>query len=356
MGLLVHGGLGLGDLGAAEESPMIELYEGVPGSGKSYHAVCEKFLPWVRQDRRLYISVDGIYLDRLALFTGIEREQLEQQITIWKDSVEVLQAFQHVEPGSAVIIDEAQTVFRSMQKGEAGLLRWLETHRHYGVDILLMSQDFRQMSQGVTRLIEATVKFRKLTFVGLSKKYQGKVRGNPEDHETIRAFVGTYSPSVYAYYSSYASAAIQEEKRSHTIFKSARVAIGIAAGLFAIALMVWRPWSSLSNTKGSSPAGVSGTATLPAPLSAPVPGSLVNPLGASAPSVASQQAPKRSVRILGGAGMSTNRQGWRYLLDSGEILTAAQITGRYGLVVSEVYEDGAMRVIGEGVFYGPAGD
>jgi hypothetical protein len=35
------------------------------------------------------------------------------------------------------------------------------------------------MSQGVTRLIEATVKFRKLAFVGLSKKYQGKVRGNP---------------------------------------------------------------------------------------------------------------------------------------------------------------------------------
>jgi zona occludens toxin len=63
------------------------------------------------------------------------------------------------------------------------LLRWLETHRHYGVDILLMSQDFRQMSQGVTRLIEATVKFRKLAFVGLSKKYQGKVRGNPEDNE-----------------------------------------------------------------------------------------------------------------------------------------------------------------------------
>jgi zona occludens toxin (predicted ATPase) len=49
---------------------MIELYEGVPGSGKSYHAICEKFLPWVKQGRRLYIAVDGIYLDRLSLFTG----------------------------------------------------------------------------------------------------------------------------------------------------------------------------------------------------------------------------------------------------------------------------------------------
>jgi len=342
------------DLAALEACAVIELYEGVPGSGKSYHAICEKFLPWVRQGRRLYISVDGIYLDRLALFTGIELTVLEQQITIWKDSVEVLQAFQHVEPGSAVIIDEAQTVFRSMQKVEPGLLRWLETHRHYGVDILLMSQDFRQMSQGVTRLIEATVKFRKLAFVGLSKKYQGKVRGNPEDHEVIRAFVGTYSPAIYAYYSSYASAAIQEEKRSHTIFKSARIAIGIGAGLFALALIAWRPWSSLNSTKATSAIGVSGTASLPPSASAS--GSLVNPLGVSVSVAASPQPPKRPVRILGGAGSSANRHGWRYLLDSGEILTAAQITGRYGIAVSEFYEDGAMRLIGEGVFYGPAGD
>ncbi len=334
---------------------MIELYEGVPGSGKSYHAICEKFLPWVKQGRRLYIAVDGIYLDRLALFTGIELSVLEQQITLWKDSVEVLQAFPHVEPGSAVIIDEAQTVFRSMQKVEPGLLRWLETHRHYGVDILLMSQDFRQMSQGVTRLIEATVKFRKLAFVGLSKKYQGKVRGNPEDNEVIRAFVGTYSPAVYAYYSSYASAAIKEEKRSHTVFKSARVAIGIAAGLFAIGLIIWRPWSSLSASKPASPGG-----SLPAPtttIGAPVSGSMsLNPLGISPAVPATPAVSKRPVRILGGAGMSANRQGWRYLLDSGEILTAAQITGRYGVSVSEVYEDGSMRLIGEGVFYGPVGD
>ncbi len=334
---------------------MIELYEGVPGSGKSYHAVCEKFLPWVKQGRRLYIAVDGIYLDRLSLFTGIDLLVLEQQITIWKDSVEVLQAFPHVEPGSAVIIDEAQTVFRSMHKVEPGLLRWLETHRHYGVDILLMSQDFRQMSQGVTRLIEATVKFRKLAFVGLSKKYQGKVRGNPEDNEVIRAFVGTYSPAIYAYYSSYASAAIREEKRSHTVFKSARVAIGIAAGLFAIGLMVWRPWSSLGTNTPASAGSVPAQSTI---VGAPVPGStnLVTSFGMAPSPPVTPTPPKRPVRIHGGAGMSKERQGWRYLLDSGEILTAAQITGRYGVSVSEVYEDGSMRLIGEGVFYGPAGD
>jgi zona occludens toxin (predicted ATPase) len=331
---------------------MIELYEGVPGSGKSYHAVAEKFLPWVRQGRRLYIYVDGIYLDRLALFTGIPVQQLEQQITVWKDASEVLLAFPHVEPGSAVIIDEAQTVFRSMQKVEPGLLRWLETHRHYGVDILLMSQDFRQMSQGVTRLIEATVKFRKLAFVGLSNRYQGKVRGNPEDNETIRAIVGTYSPSIYAYYSSYAATAIREEKRSHTVLKSARVAVGVAAGLFAVALLAWRPWSSLTATKGPAPHPTSGT-TVPAVV---LPGNPVSAFGMAPAPAATPELPKRLVRILGAAGFASNSKSWRYLLDTGEILTAAQIAGRYGLTVSEIAEDGVMRVIGEGILYGPAGE
>jgi zona occludens toxin len=181
------------------------------------------------------------------------------------------------------------------------------------------------------------------------------VRGNPEDHEVIRAFVGTYSPAIYAYYSSYASAAIQEEKRSHTVFKSARMAIGIAAGLFAIGLMAWRPWSSLSSTK-PTPAAGSNSRTCGRRISASGSGRLLNPLGMSppAPATPTTQANRANPRRCGNE--SANRQGWRYLLDSGEILTAAQITGRYGLMVSEVYEDGSMRLIGEGVFYGPAGD
>lgn len=326
---------------------MIELYEGVPGSGKSYHGIAEKFLPWVRQGRRLYIYVDGIYLDRVALFSGIELTQLERQITVWKDSMEVLSSFPQIEPGSAVIIDEAQTVFRSMQKVEPGLLRWLETHRHYGVDILLMCQDYRQMSQGVTRLIEATIRFRKLSFVGLNTKYQGKVRGNPEDTELIRAFVGTYSPAVYAYYSSYANAAIHEEQRRHSVLKSARVVVGLVAGLFALALLVWRPWTSLQSgvVKTGASAGLTSIATGPA---SSLSGTQFRTVRSGA-----------SIRIIGGGGMTdpeTDEDVWRYLLDSGELLTATEITGRYGLTVHEVREKGFTRLVGEGIDYGPSRD
>ena len=54
------------------ESSVIEMLEGVPGSGKSYYAVSERLLKWVRAGRRVYVFVDGFYLDRLALFEGVE--------------------------------------------------------------------------------------------------------------------------------------------------------------------------------------------------------------------------------------------------------------------------------------------
>ena len=72
---------------------MIELYEGVPGAGKSYHAVSSKLLEWVRRNRRLYIYVEGFYLDKLALFEGREPAELEQQITLWPTQEAVMGQF-----------------------------------------------------------------------------------------------------------------------------------------------------------------------------------------------------------------------------------------------------------------------
>ena len=68
---------------------MIELYEGVPGSGKSYNCVKDKFLPWLRHGRRLYVYIDGIYLDRLAAFEGKEHAELDKQLTRWIEPAEL---------------------------------------------------------------------------------------------------------------------------------------------------------------------------------------------------------------------------------------------------------------------------
>ena len=217
---------------------MIEMLEGVPGSGKSYYAVSERLLKWVRAGRRVYVFVEGFYLDRLALFEGVDVSQLQQQITLWHSGEDVKAGLLQVELGSAVLIDEVQTVFRSKDKTDPALLRWLETHRHRGIDLVLMCQQYGQVTLGVNRLVEATTKFRRLDRFGLKNRYQASVRGNPDEVEVLRMFTGKYEPKLYAYYSSYSSATVRETARGGSMLKSPTLLIGglglvLAVGWFA---------------------------------------------------------------------------------------------------------------------------
>ena len=221
---------------------MIELYEGVPGSGKSYNCVKDKFLPWLRHGRRLYVYIDGIYLDRLAAFEGKEEAELHKQITRWGEPADVLSGLLTLEPGSAVIIDECQTLFRSQTRVDAEVLRLLEVHRHYGLDLVLMCQDYRQMTQSVTRLVEVTTKFRRLDRIGISNRYQGFVRGNPEETEVIRKWIGKYDPKVYAYYSSYAAAAVKEQRQMRSAMGSVTVIAGVCGLVLALGWFFWGGW------------------------------------------------------------------------------------------------------------------
>ena len=114
-------------------------------------------------------------------------------------------------------------------------MRWLETHRHRGIDLVLMCQQYGQVTLGVNRLVEATTKFRRLDRFGLKNRYQASVRGNPEELEVIRMFSGKYEPKLYAYYSSYASASVRETARGGSMLKSPTLLVGILGLLVAVA-------------------------------------------------------------------------------------------------------------------------
>lgn len=313
---------------------MIEMLEGVPGSGKSYHAVAEKFLAWVRGNRKIYIFVDGIYLDRLAAFEGRTVAELERQIVVWTTAEEVRAGLLDVTPGSAIIIDEAQTVFRSKEKVAPELLRMLETHRHLGLDLVMMCQQHGQMTLGVLRLVEVTTRFRRLDRFGLKNRYQGQVRGNPEETEVIRMFTGRYKPDVYAYYSSYANAAIRETARGGSIMKSPMVILGLA-GLIGAGL-----WFSSGRWLSQPPdvqARESKALVLPAP-SVDLP-----PIPQSAPVLV------RVVRVQGG--MWTDGV-WTYVTQDGRLLTHEQIEHESGTIVNARMDRGVRVLYGPGVIWG----
>jgi len=314
---------------------MIELFEGVPGSGKSYNCVKEKLLPWLRRGRRLYVYIDGIYLDRLATFEGLDEADVKKQITVWTEPAEVLAGLLNLEPGSAVIIDECQTLFRSQTRVDADVLRLLETHRHYGLDIVLMCQDFRQVTQSVTRLVEVTTKFRRLDRLGVKNRYQGFVRGNPEEVEVIRKWVGKYDPKVYAYYSSYAAAAVKEQRQ----MKHAMGSVTVLAGVIGLVLAGW--WFVWGDWLGSGPRSAEA---------GPARNDVVMKERAEAPAI-------KPIRIVGGVGYvpaGKKREEWRYLTEDGLMLTVSEIAALSGGTVSEVKNGRLRKLVGPGVVWVPS--
>lgn len=321
---------------------MIEMLEGVPGSGKSYYAVSERLLKWVRAGRRVYVFVDGFYLDRLALFEGMEVTQLQKQITLWTSGEEVKAGLLAVEPGSAVLIDEVQTVFRSKDKTDPDLLRWLETHRHRGIDIVMMCQQYGQVTLGVNRLVEATTKFRRLDRFGLKNRYQASVRGNPEELEVIRMFSGKYEPKLYAYYSSYSSASVRETARGGSMWKSPTVIVGVVGLVVTVGWFASGDW--LSGAKPIPTAAMSKLSPPPSPPSAPGPQPVVPVV------VPSTVHP---IRIQGG--MTTIRGGtveWLWVSDEGRLMTEDEIAGESGGTVSSRLVRGVRVLSGTGVIYG----
>ena len=323
---------------------MIEMLEGVPGSGKSYYAVSERLLKWVRTGRRVYVFVDGFYLDRLALFEGVELTVLQQQITLWQSGEEVKAGLLDVEPGSAVLIDEVQTVFRSKDKTDPQLLRWLETHRHRGIDLVLMCQQYGQVTLGVNRLVEATTKFRRLDRFGLKNRYQASVRGNPEELEVIRMFSGKYEPKLYAYYSSYASASVRETARPGSMLKSPTLIFGVLGLLVAVTWFAFGGWLS-----GVKPVPAATISTIPA--SPPLPSAQASQPISAAPIVV--PATVHPIRIQGGM---TIKQGggtvWLWVSDEGRLMTEDEIAGESGGTVSSRLVRGVRVLSGTGVRYG----
>jgi len=323
---------------------MIELLEGVPGSGKSYYAVSERLLKWVRAGRRVYVFVDGFYLDRLALFEGMEMSQLEQQITLWMTGEDVKAGLLQVEPGSAVLIDEVQTVFRSKDKTDPQLLRWLETHRHRGIDLVLMCQQYGQVTLGVNRLVEATTKFRRLDRFGLKNRYQASVRGNPEELEVIRMFSGKYEPKLYAYYSSYSSATVRETARGGSMLKSPTVLVGALGLVVAVAWFAFGGWLS-----GAKPPQAAAISTLPPPPPLPV----AKESQPVAPAQLVSVPVVQPVRIQGG--LLTEVHGvpqWLYVSESGRIMTDEEIAILSGGIVNARMDRGVRILSGSGVVWG----
>ncbi len=188
------------------------LYYGKVGDGKSYHVVANEILPAVRDGRKMYVYMDGLNPRRVGQFAG-----RNANVVLWDNVDEVREACQlevddregvglRVDRGSLIVVDEAQLVWdaREWQKTGKQALAFFEYHRHFGLDVVLITQSPGRLDKGLVRLSNECLHVKNLRFLSaaLGRRYVVNIRQSPQDREPVATIRGRFEDNIFACYRS----------------------------------------------------------------------------------------------------------------------------------------------------------
>lgn len=216
---------------------MLYLLTGVPGSGKTLKVVSMLAKQKDFMNRPLY--VDGIP------DLKIPHEEIPEgeSIQTWP---------KWAPPGAIIVVDECQRIFRPRPSGSKvpDYVAELETHRHRGLDFLLITQHPRLIDVHLRSLIEHHTHFSK-TNLGLRRKLEWTTGGakDPESRANIKeALISVYrlDKSVYGLYKS-----AEEHTKIRT--KKSKLLIMFPLVLCLIGYGIWSFSGFWSRFEGEAP-------------------------------------------------------------------------------------------------------
>ena len=204
---------------------MIVLFEGFPGSGKSYDAV-RKILSNLRKGRRVLTNIDGMDNQQqrtvIQHYLDLDDYQIDTQL-LCLSSENVLKFWEYVLPGDIIIIDEAQNYFNArdwQQESNRKFNAWASEHRHNGNDLFLITPNQARIDKAVRDLVEWFYRYKKLNMFG-SMVQKGYVRFAfyGRDIEPIGKKICKYDSKIFLCYKSFFQGNIKE----HATMKHANI-------------------------------------------------------------------------------------------------------------------------------------
>lgn len=199
---------------------MIYAIVGRPRSGKSYESVVYHIIPAVKAGRKVITNVT-LNIDWFVKLFGPEVKSLIQVVDGKLNEFGKLDRpfskFEHYRDewrdeqnrGPLYVIDEAHMVLPNRNL-DAAILEFYSLHGHYGLDIILLTQDLRKIHRDVKAMIEMTYYCAKNTAFGSDKTYTKKVRiGATTEvvNEEQRRYKSVYFPAYQSHTQSKGSVA-----------------------------------------------------------------------------------------------------------------------------------------------------
>lgn len=219
----------------------ITILLGPPGSGKSYEATAFHVVPALMAGRKVITNV-ALFPEEIARFISAEKERVEGSLA-WRlgqavrkmlgrellpeivefdeDRLKIVTASaENPRPfsrrddygdktlsergeGPLYIIDEAQKCLPRVGTDTA-VFFWFTEHRHEFADVVLMTQQARQISADIGGNAEIVYKMRKNTNLGSSKSYRRlKLDGWQRGSMVVETKLRRYDPRYFPLYRSH---------------------------------------------------------------------------------------------------------------------------------------------------------
>jgi zona occludens toxin len=261
---------------------MITLITGTPGAGKSLLSVWE-FAKGVPGSS---IEQGGQKVPRV-LYSNI-KDLLVEHVTISAEDLNTWHLW--AKPGAVILFDEVQEVWRPRSLGVKvpDCIAKLETHRHMGVDLVLVTQHPMLLDSNIRRLVNQHIHLRRMTR-STAMVYEWDRTANPQQtRDCLHSRVWFHPKKAYALYKS----AQLHTKPTARIPKVAFLGIAALAGLAYLAPAAYGrltgsfhpELAKASNVQKQNPfENGGGAASSLSAASAPAPGSAVVAVAAEAP-------------------------------------------------------------------------
>ncbi|WP_420833703.1 zonular occludens toxin domain-containing protein [Vibrio furnissii] len=254
---------------------MIYAIVGRPRSGKSYESVVYHIIPAVKAGRKVITNVP-LNIDWFVKLFGPEVKSLIQVVDGKLNEFGKLDRpfskFEHYQDewrddqnrGPLYVIDEAHMVLPNRNL-DAAILEFYSLHGHYGLDIILLTQNLRKVHRDIKDMIELTYYCAKNTAFGSDKTYTKKVRiGATTEviNEEQRKYNSSYYPAYQSHTQSKGSVAEAMANDITPIWKrwpflGAALLVPLGLSIFAFAL------SKGDKAETVTPAPAANTASVP---------------------------------------------------------------------------------------------
>lgn len=223
----------------------ISLITGVPGAGKSLRAVWHG-VEFAKKGRKVFFyNLDGIDIEKINEKFQVEVYKVSDDFTIEK--------WQELPENSVLIVDEAHNFFPVRTKDKApDWLNKLTEIRHFGIQLILVTQDSRNLDAFVRRLVgEHEHLTRKAGLAGAMLRTFQQCADNVNDYhlqQTAQSSAWKYPKEFYDMYKSATLHVIKPKVPKKILF----AVIALLFLTFLIPFLIWKFKSTTFNSGTSA--------------------------------------------------------------------------------------------------------